>query len=90
MTRDRPAEDAVMDELVGEGSHEGSTWFGKFGDVVQQPPVWAGIAGALALAGPKGRRAALRGSVCYAAAAVAHIVIKPMVERSRPPRSGRG
>ena len=89
MAAERSGEDVVMDRLVGKGSHHGSTWFGRFGDVVQQPPTWAGIAGALALAGPKGRRAALRGSVCYAAAAFVHVIIKSMVGRSRPPRSGR-
>jgi undecaprenyl-diphosphatase len=89
MAPGRSGEDVVMDKLVGKGSHQGSTWFGRFGDVVQQPPVWAGIAGALALAGPKGRRAALRGSVSYAAAALVHMIVKPIVGRRRPPGSGR-
>ncbi len=78
-----------MTKLVGRGSRRGSTWFGRAGDIVQQPPVWAGIALALAAAGPRGRRAALRGTVCYAGAALAQLLIKPMVGRSRPPGSGR-
>lgn len=87
--RGRSGEDALMTKLVGRGQRQGSTWFGKAGDVLQQPPAWAGVAAALALAGPRGRRAALRGSVCYTAAALAQILIKPMVRRSRPPGSGR-
>jgi membrane-associated phospholipid phosphatase len=83
-------EDAVTG-FVGRGSHQGSTWFGRLGDIVQQPPLWAGLAGALAMAGTRGRRAALRGSACYTAAAVlSNFVIKPIVGRSRPPRAGRG
>ncbi|MDQ3569452.1 MAG: phosphatase PAP2 family protein [Actinomycetota bacterium] len=40
------------------------------------------------MGGPRGRRAALRGSVCYGAAALAQILIKPLVRRSRPTGSG--
>ena len=78
-----------MAKLVGKGSSQGSTWFGRTGDLVQQPPVWVGLAGVLALSGPRGRRAALRAGVCYAAASFAQILIKPVVRRSRPPRAGR-
>jgi membrane-associated phospholipid phosphatase len=62
------------------------------GDVAQQPPVWAGIAGVLALGGgDRGRRAALRGSVHWLIAAVAaNLVMKPLVKRSRPPGAGKG
>ncbi|MDQ4133015.1 MAG: phosphatase PAP2 family protein [Actinomycetota bacterium] len=82
----RVAEDAVM-RLMPRRGRRGSTWFGRLGDVVQQPPVWAGIAVALALAGgERGRRAAVRGSVHYGLAAVfGNLVIKPLVRRSRPP-----
>jgi membrane-associated phospholipid phosphatase len=85
------AEDAFM-SLLPKGARQGSTWFGRFGDIVQQPPVWVGVAGALALAGgPKGRRAAARGSVCYGTAAVvANGVIKPLVRRTRPPGADKG
>ena len=64
----------------------------KAGSVAQQPQAWAGLAGALALAGgPAGRRAALRGSVAYVAAAVVgNILIKPLVRRRRPPEAREG
>lgn len=62
------------------------------GHVAQQPPVWAGIATALALGGgERGRRAALRGSACYwAAVVIANLVIKPLVRRPRPEEAGEG
>ncbi len=76
---------------VATGSRRGSTWFGRFGDIVQQPPVWAGLAGVLALTGGRARRAAIRGSACYGAAAVvANMVVKPLVGRSRPPGAPSG
>ncbi len=62
----------------------------KTGHVTQQPYVWAGVAGLLALDGRRGRRAALRGAVAYAiAAVVANMIIKPMVRRPRPPEARR-
>lgn len=89
MRRWQLAEDAVM-SLLPEEARRGSTWFGRFGDVVQQPPAWAGLAAVLAtLGGPRGRRAAMRGTVLYGAAAVvANLVVKPVVARSRPPGAG--
>ncbi len=89
MPRWQLAEDAVM-SLLPRGAHQGTTWFGRMGDVVQQPPVWAGVAGALAwVGGDRGRRAALRGMVCYGATAiVGNLMIKPLVARPRPPRAG--
>ena len=85
------AEDVVM-RLMPRRARRGATWFGRLGDVVQQPPVWVGLAGALALAGGRrGRRAALRGGVYYGLAAVlGNLVVKPLVRRSRPPGSGKG
>lgn len=79
-----------MSSLVPRRARQGSTWFGRLGDVTQQPPVWAGLAAALALGGGRrGRRAALRASVCYTAAAVvANLAIKPAVGRDRPPGAG--
>ena len=84
MARKRSAEDALMTKLVGKGSRKGSTPFGRAGDIVQHPPVWAAVAGVLALFGPKGRRAALRAGTCYLAAAAAHLPIKAVVGRSHP------
>ena len=85
------AEDGVV-RLLPRRARKGSTWFGRMGDIVQQPPVWMGLAGLMGFAGgATGRRAALRGSVCYAiAAVVANLLIKPVVGRERPPGSGRG
>jgi membrane-associated phospholipid phosphatase len=85
------AEDVVM-RLMPRRARRGSTWFGRLGDVVQQPQMWAGLAAALGLAGGRrGRRAALRGSVYYGlAAVVGNLVIKPLTRRSRPPSAGKG
>ncbi len=79
------AEDVLMQKLVGKGAKKGSTWVGRAGDVAKQPPVWAGIAGALALTGPRGRQAALRGGLCYVGASLAHLPVKAIVRRRRPP-----
>ena len=89
LRRWQSVEDALV-SLLPKEAHQGSTWFGRVGDVVQQPPVWAGVAGALALGGgARGRRAALRGSVCYCTTAIlANLAIKPMVSRRRPPGAG--
>ncbi len=83
------AEDALMEKLVGKGAKKGSTWVGRAGDVAKQPPVWAGVAGALALTGPRGRQAAARGGVFYVAASLAHLPIKAVVKRRRPPGASR-
>ena len=81
-------EDLLMTKVVGKGSRHGSTLFGKAGDIAQQPPVWAATAFLLGLGGPRGRRAAMRGSVCYGAAALAQVIIKAVVGRDRPAGSG--
>ena len=83
------AEDALVSEVVGEGSKKGSTFFGRLGDVVRRPPAWAAIAAGLCATGERGRRAALRGSVCYLSAAAAHLPIKALVGRRHPPGSAR-
>lgn len=80
----RGAEDPLMRRLVGTGSRKGSTPLGRTGDVIMHPPVWAGLAGALALTGPRGRRAGLRGITCYGAAALAHLPLKALVGRRHP------
>ncbi|MCA1692161.1 MAG: phosphatase PAP2 family protein [Acidimicrobiales bacterium] len=91
MGRWSAAEDVVM-RLMPRRAHQGTTPFGRMGDVTQQPPFWVGAAGALALGGgARGRRAALRGSVAYGATAiVANLILKPIIRRGRPPGSGRG
>jgi len=76
-----------VNRLVGSGSRKGSSFFGRAGDVIQRPPSWAAIAGVLAATGPRGRRAALRGGVCYLSAAAAHLPIKAVIGRRHPPRS---
>lgn len=89
MSRAHRAEDALMNKMVKEGSRKGVTRFGKVADKLKRPPVWAAIAGALAVGGPRGRRAAVRGSACYVAAALAHVPIKALVGRKHPPRSSK-
>ncbi|MDQ6798930.1 MAG: phosphatase PAP2 family protein [Actinomycetota bacterium] len=78
-----------MDKMVGKGAKEGSNWVGRAGDIAKQPPVWGGVAGTLALTGPRGRQAALRGGVCYLAAALVHLPIKVVADRRRPPGASR-
>lgn len=82
-------EDALVEKVIGGGSRKGSTPFGRLGDVVQRPPAWALIAAGLSATGERGRRAALRGSVCYLSAAAAHLPIKLLVRRRHPPGSAR-
>ncbi len=91
MKRLRIGEDVFM-RLLPRQARQGSTRFGRMGDVVQQRPVWVGLSGLLAFAGgPRGQRAAARGSVCFAVAAiVANLMVKPLADRSRPPASGKG
>ncbi len=85
MLRTRSAEDALVKRLVGKGSRKGSTPFSRAGDIMRRPPSWAAAAAVLALFGPRGRRAALRGSVCYLSAAAAHLPLKALVGRRHPP-----
>ncbi len=60
MRRWQFAEDALV-SLLPKGARRGSTWFGRMGDVVQQPPVWAGLGGGVGGGrwgqGPAGSRA---------------------------------
>ena len=80
----RISQDRVMSKLVGKGSRKGSTPFGRAGDIIQHPPAWAGVAAVLAVFGPRGRRAAVRGGACYLVAAAAHLPIKAVIGRSHP------
>ena len=84
---DRSAEDALQTRLVGFGSRKGTNWAGRAGDIMQRPPSWAAVAALLAATGTTGRRAALRGGVCYLSAAAAHLPIKALVGRRHPPGS---
>lgn len=85
LLRGRRAEDRLVSRVVGSGSRKGSTPLSRAGDVIQRPPSWAAIAGVMALTGPRGRRAALRGGACYLGAAMAHLPIKAVVGREHPP-----
>jgi undecaprenyl-diphosphatase len=78
-----------MDRLVGTGSRKGSNLVGRAADVAKRPPTWAAVACIMSLCGPRGRHAALRGSVAYVAAALAHLPVKALVGRPHPPRAGR-
>ena len=82
-------EDTLVAAVIGKGSRKGSTFFGRAGDVIQRPPMWAAIAAGLSATGERGRRAALRGSVCYLSAAAAHLPIKAVMGRRHPPGSAR-
>lgn len=74
-----------MAKVVGKGARRGSTPYSRFGDMMQRPPAWAGVAAGLALVGgDRGRRAAVRGGACYLAAAAAHLPIKAVVGRKHP------
>lgn len=89
MKRAGTAEDALVARVVGKGSRKGSSFFGRVGDAIQRPPAWAGVAALLAATGERGRRAALRGGVCYLSAAAVHLPIKALVGRRHPPGSAR-
>jgi membrane-associated phospholipid phosphatase len=69
-----------------------SPWLARAAWIAEQPPIWGGVATALAAkGGATGQQAALRGSVCYLVAAfIANIVIKPLVYRRRPHDAGEG
>jgi len=77
-----------MRRLVGLGSSRGRSLPSRAGDVCRQPLVWAGFAVVLSLSGPRGRRAVLRGMSCSAAAALAQLPIKGLVQRPRPRGAG--
>ena len=73
-----------MRRLVGSGSRRGDSPLSRAGDELRRPLVWAGMATAIALCGPRGRRAALRGTACSAVAGLAHLPLKRMIGRPRP------
>ncbi len=69
-----------------------ATALDRIGYITKRPPFWAATATVMAVGGgQQGRRAALRGSVGYATAAViANLLIKPFAQRPRPPQAGKG
>lgn len=83
-SRAQSGEDAVLTRLIGKGSRTGATWLGRAGDILQRPPVWAGVAATLATNGTRGRRAALRGTVGYVSAGLIHLPLKGVIGRSHP------
>ncbi len=89
MNKAGQAEDALVTKMVKEGSRKGVTRFGKVSDKLKHPPTWAAIAGVMAVSGPRTRRAAARGTVCYLAAVLTHLPIKALVGRRHPPGSSR-
>lgn len=77
-----------MWKLVGTGSRKGASTPSRTADVLRQPIVWAVMAGGLALSGPDGRRAAVRGTICSMTASVIHLPIKRVFRRPRPLGAG--
>ncbi len=73
-----------MAKLVGTGSKRGASPVSRVGDVCSRPLVWAGFAVVLALSGPRGRRATLRGLTCSACASLLHLPLKRVFGRPRP------
>jgi deazaflavin-dependent oxidoreductase (nitroreductase family) len=78
-----------MRKLVGTGSRKGASAPSRAGDIARQPAVWIAFAAALSLTGPRGRRAALRGATCSAAASLIHLPLKRAFGRPRPRGAGR-
>jgi undecaprenyl-diphosphatase len=81
-------EERLMWKLVGTGSRKGASGTSRASDVLRQPGVWMAFGGALALSGPRGRRAALRGATCSLAASLIHLPIKRVFRRPRPLGAG--
>jgi membrane-associated phospholipid phosphatase len=69
-----------------------TTALDRVGFITKRPPFWAAAAAVMAVGGGRrGQRAALRASIGYATAAVvANVLMKPFVQRSRPPHAGQG
>lgn len=73
-----------MWKLVGTGSRHGASPVSRAGDVLRQPRAWAGIVAAISLAGPRARRAALRGVTCSMIASLVQLPFKRLFGRPRP------
>jgi membrane-associated phospholipid phosphatase len=65
------------------------SWFARLSEAANYSRLWLVIAGSLAVVGgQRGRRAALRGLVAIAlTSAITNVAVKPVVGRTRPPRS---
>lgn len=81
-------EERLVWKLAGTGSRKGASPPSRAGDVLRQPPLWIAFAAALSLSGRRGRRAALRGLSCSAAASLVHLPLKQLFERPRPLGAG--
>jgi hypothetical protein len=68
-----------------------TTTLERVGSITKRPPFWGAAAAVMAAGGGQtGQRAALRGGIGYATAAVvANVFIKPFVQRSRPPQADK-
>ena len=88
MLRGWRREERLLFRWVGSGSRRGDSPASRAGDVLRRPYVWAGFASAIALSGPRGRRATLRGVACSAVASLLHLPLKHAIRRPRP-RGGR-
>ena len=87
MARAWRGEERLMWKLVGKGSRRGSSLSSRAGDVLRQPLVWGGIVTLLSVSGPRGRRAAARGTACAATSSLLHLLVKPVFRRRRPWRA---
>ena len=88
MTRIGSGEERLMWKLVGTGSRRGSSAPSRASDIARQPLFWGAVAAALALSGPRGRRAALRGGACYATTGLLHLPLKRLIARRHPRGAG--
>lgn len=77
-------EERLLTSWIGSGSRRGDAAPSRAGDVLRRPYVWAGLASAVALTSPRGRRAALRGATCSAVASLLHLPLKRAIGRPRP------
>ena len=88
MLRGWRREERLMWKLVKTGSRKGASPISRAGDVLRRPVVWAATVAGIALTGPRGRRAAVRGVTCSAAASLIHLPIKRLFKRPRPRGAG--
>jgi membrane-associated phospholipid phosphatase len=56
----------------------------RVGVLTRQPLAWASVITGIAAGGPRGRRAALRGTLCYLLGAIVGNGVKPLFQRPQP------